>query len=144
MQPRMTSSSIGLRLFLLAFAISLGLTSACATEVPPRVALRPVAPISRSEGIYVIAAQHRDRIKESLTQAGLNPVDTPTGGGYALEVRLGGSRSSGDCGAVQNVNYILTAAGGRVMYIKGRGRTGACPENIFKGMSDMLAAHTTE
>jgi hypothetical protein len=144
MQTRLKRSSIALPLILLALAISLGLTSACATEVPPTVVQKPIAPISRSAGIYVIASQHRDRIKESLTQAGLAPVDEPTGGGYALEVRVGGSRASGDCGTVHNISYILTAAGGRVMLIKGRGPTGACPENIFNGMSKMLAAHSTE
>jgi hypothetical protein len=144
MQPRLKRPSIGLPLILLTLVISLGLTSACATEVPPRVAQKPIAPIDRSEGIYVIAAKHRDRINESLTQAGLIPVDKPTSGGYALEVRVGSSRSSGTCGTVHNISYILTAAGGRVMVIKGRGPTGACPENIFNGMSELLAANTTE
>jgi len=144
MVPAMKRVPISLTLVSLVLAIPLGLMSACASEVPPTVTMSPVAPIIRSEGIYIIAAQMRDPVKESLIQAGLKPVDRPATSGYALEVRVGKSRSSGDCGSVRNVAYILTAARSRVMVIKGRGPTGSCPENIFNGMSKALASHSTQ
>ena len=144
MQYRMKRFSIAQIVIVFALAISSGLVGACATDVPPTVTVQPHAPIFKSEGIYVIAVKHRDEVMDSLTQAGLTPVDRPTASGYALQVNVGNSRKTGDCGSVHNVVYIVTAAGQHVMTIKGRGPTGDCDENIFVGMSAMLASYTAE
>ena len=143
MQLRIKLRSVAVFLVLAALTLSLGFLGACATAVPPMITQHPVAPIVKSEGMYLIASRHRDTIKESMTRAGLKPVDSPTGS-YSLEVNVGKGRGSGDCGTVSNVNYILTSAGGRVMVIKGRGPTGSCDDNIFAAMSQKLASVTIE
>ena len=121
--------------------LPLGLSSACASRVPATVTLSPPIPIKQGANIFVLASKQRDRIVESLINAGLNASDDWTGSGHSLKVAIGSSRSSTACGSVQNVSYTLTAGGSRFMVIKGRGATGSCEPNIFDDMSKKLASY---
>ncbi len=123
----------------LTLAVSLGFSLACATVVAPTVTMAPVARIDKSDRIFVVAPQQREAIMRSLKAAGLRPTDKPEGG-YLLEVRVGNSRGSRDCGTVNNVVYILKSSGTRIMIIKGRGETGACSPSIFDQMSRKMAS----
>jgi hypothetical protein len=123
---------------------SLGLLLACSTTVPATITMRPTAPIKRSSPFFVVTRSQRESIEKSLGAAGLQVSDDPSKVGYSIEVRIGGSRGSRDCGTVNNVVYIVTAGGQRVMVIKGRGPTGSCSPNIFDDLSKQLAANTSD
>jgi len=137
-------ASIRSPLILFAFAVSLGLTSGCSSHVPPTVTQKPNAPIVRSEGIFVNARHNRTRIMESLTKAGLTLAKKSTDGGYVLDVRQGSSRSSGECGNIRNISYVVSGDSRKIMVMKGRGWTGECAENIFDSMSAELATHASK
>ncbi len=125
-------------------AISL-LSTSCATEVPATITRHSPVPLAAKNGIVLMASRQRDLIQRSLESAGLKVSDEWTGENYTLTVKLGSSRSSSDCGTVQNVVYKLAGAGQRrsLIVIKGRGATGDCETNIFNDMSRKLATQFT-
>ena len=63
-------------------------------------------------------------------------------GTYTLIAKVGSKRGSSEpCGTTNNVVYDLRSGSGRVLVIKGRGRTGTCKPNIFDDMSQKLAGY---
>ncbi len=130
---------VGLHTFVLAGILGL-FSISCTSQVPATVTMHPIGLIDAKEPIYVIASTQRDRIVESLRKAGLKPSNKPGPGGYALNVKLGGSRASMDCGTLRNVAYVMTAGSARIVVLKGRGHTGTCDPNILDDMSALLAS----
>ncbi len=125
---------------LFVLAVPLVLMSACATHVPATVTMSPNVPFKKGATVFVLAQRQRERIVESLTNAGLVVSDAWTGDGYSLTVRIGSRRGGQECGGTHNVAYTLSGAGQPLMVIKGRGRTGTCEPNIFDDMSQKLAS----
>ena len=128
------------RLFVL-FSISFVLMLACTTRVPPTVTRPPVSPFPKDAKIFLQAARDHPRIQQSLQNAGFSLSTEWSGAEYALLVKIGARRGAGKCGTVNNVAYVLTTGGRRVMVIKGRGPTGTCPGNILDEMSRTLASY---
>jgi hypothetical protein len=120
--------------------LSIALLSACATHVPATVTVNPPVPIQKDAAIFVLAQVERERIVQSLSDAGLTVTDKWTGDGYSLTVRIGSNRGSSECGGTHNVDYTLSDSGQRLLVIKGRGQTGSCEPNIFDDMSQKLAS----
>ena len=125
--------------FVFLIVLPLGLVSACTTEVPATVTLKPNAPLRSNATIFLVAPEQRDRIVTSLVAAGLQVTDEWTGDTYSLTVKVGNNRTGHSCGAVNNVAYVLSR-GERLAVIKGRGPTGSCEPNIFDDMSQKLAS----
>lgn len=121
-----------------AVALTLLLLMACAANVPPTITSRAPVRLDPNGGVYVVAKEQREEIVESLQDAGITLASDLGSMSYALEVRLGSGRGTAACGYTNNVAYILTAAGQRLMVIKGRGPTGSCEPSIFDEMSREL------
>ncbi len=121
--------------------VSFALVSACATTVPATVRMSPHVPIKKGSTIFVLAKVQRERIAQSLADAGLVVSDEWAGGGYSLTVQVGNNRARRDCGTVNNVTYVLNGLGQRLLVIKGRGATGSCDPNVFDDMSRTLASY---
>lgn len=68
-------------------AMMLGPLAACTTPVPATITQHPLTAIDGSAPIYVVARADRERILQSLRNAGLNPADRPSLDGYAIECR---------------------------------------------------------
>ncbi len=128
------------RKFLLLVIVQLTFLSGCTSTVPATVTLRPGSPLDPKPMIYLNAPVQWERIAQSLRDAGMTPTDNFNEANYALDVRVGKSRSSAECGGLSNVAYFLTRSNNRVMVIKGRGRTGGCTPNVFDDMSRKLAS----
>ena len=152
---QLTELRVGMSLALLLLTVSLGLSSACSSKVPATVTLS--APFMKNRPIYVTlsaaftgrpadatAAQQRESIVASLSNAGLHPTNVPAEANYDLLVRLGKARSRSDCGILHNVIYILTADGREIAIIKARGKTSGCTPNVFEDMSARLASIASE
>ena len=117
----------------------------CTSPVPATVTRRPPTPLEPNAVIFLQATAQSGRIAESLRSAGLRPTDQSSDADYILDVRVGRQRRSTARGGVSNVAYILSsAAGRRVMTIKGRGLTGSCSPNVFDDMSQKLVDYTTD
>lgn len=123
-----------------AILVLLGFSAACTSPVPPTVTKAPIAPITGRAEVFLSATEQGPRIRKSLRDAGFEVVSS-TGAPYTLVVKVGNGRASMECGAVNNVSYDLRSPGGRVMVMKGRGRTGTCTPNIFDDMSRKLASY---
>ncbi len=121
-----------------ALALLLLLQTACVANVAPTITNRAPIRLDPNGGIYVVAREQREQIVESLQNAGITLASDLGSMSYALEVRLGSGRGAQACGYTNNVAYILTAAGQRLMEIKGRGPTGSCDPSIFDEMSREL------
>jgi hypothetical protein len=113
--------------------------SACSSVVPPET--RVFAPIDPQipPVLYVATNSEREEVIAALKQAGFSIASDLRETPLVLNVRLGGSRSSRDCGSVRNVVYDLRHGGVRVAYIRGRGWTGSCEPNMLTQMSAELA-----
>jgi len=132
-----------MRISILCFTllvVPLAFMAACSSHVPATVTLTPPMPIKKDLTIFVLAQRQRERIVQSLRDAGLVVSDEWDNTGYSLTVRVGSNRGSAECGGTNNVDYTLSGAGQRLMVIKGRGRTGSCDPNIFDDMSRKLAS----
>jgi len=125
--------------FLILIAVSIGSLGACTSRVPARVTYGPSLPLDKDAEIFVMANSQRERIVQSLTDAGWNCSETWTANGYLLTVSVGNRRIPRSCGSVNNVAYMLNGAGHRIMVIKGRGRTGSCEPNVFDDLSGLLS-----
>jgi len=126
--------------FLCLLIIPISLTSGCASDVPATITRAPTTPIEKSGKFFLVATRQRERIKKSLIDAGLNATDALTADSYVITVAIGGGRATRVCGSVNNVNYVLSLGGQRIVIIKGRGATGTCEPNIFDDMSRKLAS----
>ena len=124
---------------VVALAVLVAFQVACSSLVPATVTYSPTFPFEKNEEIFLMANRQHARIGQSLMDAGLKIADKLGESTYALRVNVGSSRSSSKCGTVNNVAYVLTAEGRRVVVIKGRGATGTCTPNIFDDMSRKLA-----
>ncbi len=127
------------KFFVLGLTGLLAFTSACSSLVPATVTQSPSFPFEKDKGILLMATRQNGRIAQSLTDAGLKIVAKRSESEYALQVKVGSSRASTECGSINNVVYILNVEGRRVVVIKGRGSTGSCTPNIFDDMSRKLA-----
>ena len=128
--------------FLPVLLLQLALVVACTTTVPATVTMGPTAPLVSPAKVFLTAARQYDRVAQSLRDAGIEVENNWDSAAYALQVNVGSGRGSGkECGSVNNVAYILSRAGMRVMIIKGRGSTGACTPNVFDDMSNKLASY---
>jgi len=116
--------------------------AACATPVSPTVTMNRGPSLSADSMIYLSVRVERERIAQSLQDAGFTTTARLADAQYTLEVTAGRSRRGTSCGHVRNVSYILTDRAQRVMAIKGRGLTGSCVPNIFDAMSRELASQT--
>jgi hypothetical protein len=123
----------------LGLLLMLALTSACSTAVPATVTWGPNAVLSAQSTIMFNSNAQDLRIAESIKNAGLRLATGGAPPDYMLQVQVGSSRSSSDCGTVNNVAYILNSSAGRILVLKGRGPTGSCSPNIFDDMSQLLA-----
>jgi hypothetical protein len=119
----------------------MGLSSACTAPVPPTVTRQPIADLKENPSVYLQAVNHQALIMQSLRSAGVDARDVMRGTDYTLDVRVGRNRGTTSCGDVSNIAYILRGDRRSVMVIKGRGKTGSCPENIFDAMSQKLASY---
>ncbi|MEE9609312.1 MAG: hypothetical protein V3U03_16350 [Myxococcota bacterium] len=128
------------RIVSLLVALQLAFLSGCSSTVPATVTMRPGGPLQPDAAIFLSARVQQMRIAQSLRDARLTTTDQMRDADYTLEVRVGRSRSNAACGGVNNVAYILTLNGSRVMVIKGRGRTGSCTPSVFDDMSRKLAS----
>jgi hypothetical protein len=117
------------------------LSAACTSTVPATVTRGPLGPVMTNPRIFVSAANQSVRIVRSLRDAGFTVKEGFRDVDYTLEVRIGDSRASRECGSVNNVIYILNQSGQQFMIIKGRGLTGSCSPNVFDDMSRKLAAY---
>ena len=126
---------------IVLFSISFVLLLACTTRVPATVTQPPVSPLPKDAKIFLKAARDHARVQQSLQNAGFSLATEGSGAKYALLVKIGRWRGSGECGTVNNVAYVLSTIDHRVMVIKGRGPTGTCPGNILDEMSRMLASY---
>jgi len=140
---RVFSGRVVMLIAAVAMIGSIGSVVSCASDVPATVARHYGFPIEKKTEIFVIAADERPRIVESLKKAGLKPVDARSANGYSLDVRLGGNRRTQPCGSVRNVTYVLSGPPGRMAIIKGRGATGTCEPNMYDDMSAKLASIAT-
>ena len=111
------------------------------TSVPATVTYGPSMAITGEPVISLAARKQHTRIELSLRDAGLDPTGDWSGTSYGLEVKVGRTRGSRDCGTTNNVVYILNRGGMRVLVIKGRGMTGSCSPNVFDDMSQKLAEY---
>jgi hypothetical protein len=130
--------------FLFLLILPLGLMSGCASIVPATVTSQPRVPIKKGANIFVVARAQRERIVESLVDAGLNVSDEWVVDGYSLTVSVGRWRGGSGCRGVSNVAYVLNGGGRMLMVIKGRGQTDHCEPNVFDDMSRMFAAYAAE
>ena len=117
----------------------LALLSACSSLVPATVTRAPSFPFEKDKGILLMATRQNGRIAQSLKDAGLKIVVKRSESEYALQVKVGSSRATSECGSINNVVYLLNVEGERIVVIKGRGKTGTCTPNIFDDMSRKLA-----
>ena len=124
-----------------AVVLQLVLLSSCTTPLPATVTRAPVSPLKSNPKIFVRAAAQRERIVESLRNAGLEAMNSSSGPDYTLEVRVGRSRRSTPCGGISTVAFVLSHEGRYVLVIKGRGLTGSCRPNIFDDMSHKLSSY---
>lgn len=126
---------------LLILALAVGSFVACALPVPPTVTMAPRIPIEPGTPLFVTTNRERERVVQSLRDAGLNVSDRLQNDSYSLVVKVGRDRGTSKCGKVANVVYILNAIGQPFMIIKGRGKTGDCTPNAFSDMSQKLASY---
>ncbi len=113
----------------------------CTAVVPATVTYGPSIAITGEPVIWLMAAKQLDRIERSIRDAGLIPTNNPGRTSYGLVVKLGRTRVTRACGTINNVVYILSRAGQRVLVIKGRGMTGSCSPNVFDDMSQQMARY---
>ena len=125
----------------LGLLLMLALSSACSTAVPATVTWGPQPPISGEPRITLTSSPRNDRVAQSIKDAGLQIATSGSRTDYFLQVNVGRSRGSRDCGTVNNVAYILNGTAGRVLVLKGRGPTGSCSPNIFDDMRRLLGSH---
>jgi len=130
--------------FLFLLILPLGLMSACASIVPATVTSQPQVLIKKGANIFVVARMQRERIVESLVDAGLNVSDEWAVDGYSLTVSVGKWRGGSGCQGVSNVSYVLNGGGRMLMVIKGRGHINYCEPNAFDDMSRLLAVYAAE
>ena len=112
---------------------------ACTSRVPATVTVGPLMPISQEPRIFLTASSRYERVQRAMVDAGLSLTASVQEANYVLDVRIGSSRGSNECGSTNNVVYILNGGNQRILVIKGRGRTGNCPSNILDEMSRKLA-----
>ncbi len=130
--------------FFFLLILPLGLMSGCASIVPATVTSIPQVPMKKGANIFVVARAQRDRIVESLVDAGLKVSDEWAVDAYSLTVSIGKWRGGSGCQGVSNVSYVLNGGGRRLMVIKGRGHINYCEPNVFDDMSRLLAFYAAE
>jgi hypothetical protein len=130
-----------MRFITIAAVTVVALAAACSSTIPAKVTRAPPMPIDASAGFFVTATQQRDRVAQSLVNAGFTTTDAWADATYSLNAKFGGSRSTDPCGTVNNVIYELYFQGQRVMVVKGRGATGACEPNILDEMAEQIRKH---
>ena len=121
--------------------LALGATLACSSIEPPR--MRVFGPIDASlePVLYVTTNRDREAVLAELTAAGFRPTSDLREAPLVLEVKLGRSRGSSECGSIRNVLYDLRHAGGvRIATVKARGWTGECRPSILSEASAELAS----
>ena len=131
------------RFVFFAFVVSsvLLLLPSCTSVVPATVTYGPSMAITGEPVISLVARRQLARAELSLRDAGLDPTGDWGDTSYRLDVKVGRTRSSRECGTTNNVIYILSKKGQRVLVIKGRGMTGSCSPNVFDDMSEKLARY---
>ena len=77
-----------------AVVLQLVLLSSCTTPLPATVTRAPVSPLKSNPKIFVRAAAQRERIVESLRNAGLAAMNSSSAPDTTLEVRVGRSTRS--------------------------------------------------
>ena len=138
-----TTRIFALLVFALLAVSQLALLPGCTSAVPATVTMSPGSPLEPNATIFLNSTAQRERIAQSLRDAGMTPTAQFQEADYALDVKVGRSRGSAACGGVSNIAYILSRADSRVMVIKGRGRTGSCTPNVFDDMSRKLASFSS-
>lgn len=122
---------------LLALAASLS----CASIEPPRMQVFGPIDAELEPVVYVTTNRDREVVLAELTAAGFRPTSDLREAPLVLEVKLGRSRGSRDCGSIRNVFYDLRHAGGvRIAVVKARGWTGQCRPTILSEVSAELAS----
>jgi len=113
--------------------------SACAADVAPTARVLGTLDLKEAPVLFVTANRDRERVAESLTDAGFSVTEEVRKANLVLEAKLGSKRGDGPCGVVRNVIYVLLERGAPVIQLKGRGGTGWCPNSILDQLSHELA-----
>ena len=90
----------------LGLLLMLALSSACSSIVPATVTWGPVAAISGEPTITLTSRAQYDRVAQSITDAGLLIATGGSRADYVVQVKVGSTRSSRDCGTLNNLAYI--------------------------------------
>lgn len=88
--------------------------------------------------VFLVAAQQKERIAESLQEAGFELADDLLDAPYLLRVTLGNEKDFRACGTLSNVKYSLRHEGRSVVDLTAAGWSGTCKPNVFDEMSERL------
>ncbi len=138
-RPRM--SSAGTWLTVIALGSVFGCTGARNEAAPPDPILGREAAVSdtANRSVFLIAAQQKPRIIESLATAGIMVSTDLLEAGFTLRVTVGIDQGWRGCGNRNNVKYSLRRDSVAVLDLAAKGWTGTCTPNVFDLLSQQLA-----
>lgn len=125
---------------LVRFSLLAALLVSCTTPEDPYTHIIEPLDLPDAPKVFVLSNLQNGRIVESLGTSGLEVTKTLGDANLLLRVRFGTSRGhTYECGNIRNLQYELRRANRLVLWMKGRGPTGRCGENIIDKMSVELA-----